>query len=131
MLLISIIALVIIAGAVFYMYKSSSSIDVVLENKDLTDDIEKVTASVSESIKQVEKMAAKIDEALASVPATPSKKVKAEIAKEEVPVVEVLPVVEVAPVVEAAPVAPVVDATPAVEAPKPAKKKRRYYPKKK
>ena len=35
------------------------------------------------------------------------------------------------PVVEAAPVAPVVEAAPAVETPKPAKKKRRYYPKKK
>lgn len=116
MLLISIIALVIIAGAVFYMYKSSKTVEVVLENKDLTDEIVEATASVSKSIKQVEKMAAKIDEALASVPATPSKKVKAEIAEEQAPVVEATPVVETAPV---------------VEAPKPAKKKRRYYPKKK
>jgi len=125
MLLISIIALVIIAGAVFYLHKSSTSIDVVLENQDLTDEIVEATASVSKSIKQVEKMAAKIDEALASAPEKPSKKVKAEIAKEEA---VVTPVVEAAPVVE---VAPVVESAPAVEAPKPAKKKRRYYPKKK
>jgi len=122
MLLISIIALVIIAGAVFYMYKSSEIVEVVLENKDLTDEIVEATASVSKSIEQVEKMAAKIDEALASVPATPSKKVKAEIAEEQAPVVEAAPVVEVTPVAEVAPV---------VETPKPAKKKRRYYPKKK
>ena len=94
MLLISIIALVIIAGAVFYMYKSSKTVEVVLENKDLTDEIVEATASVSASIKQVEKMAAKIDEALA--------------------VVET----EINPVTEAV-------------AAKPAKKKRRYYPKKK
>jgi len=122
MLLISIIALVIIAGAVFYMYKSSETVEVVLENKDLTDEIVEATASVSKSIEQVEKMAAKIDEALASVPATPSKKVKAEIAEEQAPVVEAAPVVEITPVAEVAPV---------VETPKPAKKKRRYYPKKK
>ena len=122
MLLISIIALVIIAGAVFYMYKSSETVEVVLENKDLTDEIVEATASVSKSIEQVEKMAAKIDEALASVPATPSKKVKAEIAEEQLPVVEAAPVVEVTPVAEV---------TPVVETPKPAKKKRRYYPKKK
>jgi hypothetical protein len=94
MLLISIIALVIIAGAVFYMYQSSKAVEVVLENKDLTDEIAEVTASMSKSIKKVEKMAAKIDEALA--------------------------------VVETG-------ATPVTEAvaAKPAKKKRRYYPKKK
>ena len=94
MLLISIIALVIIAGAVFYMYKSSKAVDVVLENKDLTDEIVESTASVSASIKQVEKMAAKIDETLAAVNE------------------------ETSPVTEAV-------------AAKPAKKKRRYYPKKK
>ena len=68
MLLISIIALVIIAGAVVYMYKSSKAVEVVLENKDLTDDIVEATASVTKSIKHVEKMAAKIDEVLASAP---------------------------------------------------------------
>jgi hypothetical protein len=94
MLLISIIALVIIAGAVFYMYQSSKTVEVVLENKDLTDEIVEATASVSASIKQVEKMAAKIDEAL-SVAET-----------------------EINPVTETV-------------AAKPAKKKRRYYPKKK
>lgn len=94
MLLISIIALVIIAGVVVYMYKSSAAVEVVLENKDLTDEVVEATASVAKSIKQVEKMAAKIDEALA--------------------VVET----EAAPVTEAT-------------AAKPAKKKRRYYPKKK
>jgi orotate phosphoribosyltransferase len=94
MLLISIIALVIIAGAVAYMYKSSKSIEVVLENKDLTDDVIKATASVAKSIKQVEKMSAKIDEVLAVVET------------EEAPVTEAI-------------------------AAKPAKKKRRYYPKKK
>jgi septal ring factor EnvC (AmiA/AmiB activator) len=94
MLLISIIALVIIAGAVFYMYKSSKAVEVVLENKDLTDEIVEATASVSKSIKQVEKMAAKIDETLAAVNE------------------------EISPVTEAVAV-------------KPAKKKRRYYPKKK
>ena len=94
MLLISIIALVILAGVVVYMYKSSKTVEVVLENKDLTDEIVEATASVSASIKQVEKMAAKIDEALA--------------------VVET----EINPVTEAV-------------AAKPAKKKRRYYPKKK
>lgn len=125
MLLISIIALVIIAGAVFYLHKSSKTIEVVLENKDLTDDVVEATASVAKSIKQVEKMAAKIDEALASAPEKPSKKVKEEIAEVE-PVVA--PVVEAAPVVE---VAPAVESAPVVEAPKPAKKKRRYYPKKK
>jgi hypothetical protein len=94
MLLISIIALVIIAGAVVYMYKSSAAVEVVLENKDLTDDIVEATASVAKSIKQVDKMAAKIDEVLAAVET------------------------EQAPVTEAI-------------AAKPAKKKRRYYPKKK
>jgi len=94
MLLISIIALVIIAGAVYYLYNSSKSVEVVLENKDLTDEIVEATASVSKSIKQVEKMAAKIDEVLA-------------IAE-----------TEINPVTEAV-------------AAKPAKKKRRYYPKKK
>jgi hypothetical protein len=94
MLLISIIALVIIAGVVFYMYQSSKAVEVVLENKDLTDEIAEVNASMSKSIKKVEKMAAKIDEALT--------------------VVET----EAPPVTEAV-------------AAKPAKKKRRYYPKKK
>jgi hypothetical protein len=94
MLLISIIALVIIAGAVYYLYNSSKSVEVVLENKDLTDEIVEATASVSASIKQVEKMAAKIDEVLA-------------VAETEInPVTEEIAV-------------------------KPAKKKRRYYPKKK
>ena len=94
MLLISIIALVIIAGAVVYMYNSCSAVEVVLENKDLTDDIVEATASVTKSIKQVEKMAAKIDEVLAVTET------------EEAPVTEAI-------------------------AAKPAKKKRRYYPKKK
>jgi len=94
MLLISIIALVIIAGAVYYLYNSSKSVEVVLENKDLTDEIVEATASVSASIKQVEKMAAKIDEALASA------ETEINLVTEEV-------------------------------AANPAKKKRRYYPKKK
>lgn len=94
MLLISIIALVIIAGAVFYMYNSSKTVEVVLENKDLTDDIIEATASVSKSIKQVEKMTSKIDEVL-TVVETEQALVTEEIAA------------------------------------KPAKKKRRYYPKKK
>jgi septal ring factor EnvC (AmiA/AmiB activator) len=94
MLLISIIVLVIIAGAVFYMYKSSKTVEVVFENKDLIDEIVEATASVSTSIKQVEKMTAKIDETLAAVN------------EETSPVTEVV-------------------------AAKPAKKKRRYYPKKK
>ena len=94
MLLISIIALVIIAGAVYYLYNSSKAVEVVLENKDLTDDIAEVTASVSKSIKQVEKMAAKIDEVLAVA------ETEINLVTEEVAV-------------------------------KPAKKKRRYYPKKK
>jgi hypothetical protein len=99
MLLISIIALVIIAGVVVYMYKSSAAVEVVLENKDLTDEVVEATASVAKSIKQVEKMAAKIDEVLAVV-------------ETEINPIEATPVTE-------------------ATAAKPAKKKRRYYPKKK
>ena len=130
MLLISIIALVIIAGAVFYMYKSSKAVEVVLENKDLTDEIVEATASVSKSIKQVEKMTAKINEALASVPEKSSKEVKEDVTPELI-VEETYEITEEEFQSEVAAGSTDVTSEEVGDSKPVRKKKRRYYPKKK
>jgi cytoskeletal protein RodZ len=127
-MLIAILVLLGLAGAIWY-FASKQTQTVTLSQEDIaasTPSFDETEAKLKEAQlaalkidKKLDKMTKKIDEALAAVPAP-------EVTTPKVEVVE-----EKAPVVEAAPVAPVVESAPVVEAPKPAKKKRRYYPKKK
>jgi peptidoglycan hydrolase CwlO-like protein len=138
---IAILVLLGIAGAIWYFARKQTQ-TVNLSHGDVTasnPSFEETEAKLKEAQlaalkidKKLDKMVEKIDEVLATTPVsevktdvveTPSKKVKAEIAKEE-------PVVAPTVINEAAP-APQITASPLVETPKPAKKKRRYYPKKK
>ena len=127
-MLIAILVLLGLAGAIWY-FASKQTQTVTLSQEDVaasTPSFDETEAKLKEAQqaalkidKKLDKMTKKIDEALAAVPAP-------EVTAPKVEVVE-----EKAPVVEVAPVALVVEAAPVVEAPKPAKKKRRYYPKKK
>jgi uncharacterized protein HemX len=127
-MLIAILVLLGIAGAIWYFARQQTQ-TVTLSQEDVAasapsfDETEAKLKEAQQAAlkidKKLDKMTKKIDEALAAVPAP-------EVTAPKVEVVE-----EKAPVVEVAPVALVVEAAPVVEAPKPAKKKRRYYPKKK
>jgi uncharacterized protein HemX len=127
-MLIAILVLLGLAGAIWY-FASKQTQTVTLSQEDVaasTPSFDETEAKLKEAQlaalkidKKLDKMTKKIDEVLATVPAP-------EVTSPKVEVVE-----EKTPVVEAAPVVPVVEAAPVVEAPKPAKKKRRYYPKKK
>ena len=127
-MLIAILVLLGLAGAIWY-FASKQTQTVTLSQEDVaasTPSFDETEAKLKEAQqaalkidKKLDKMTKKIDEVLATVP-TP------EVTAPKVEVIE-----EIAPIVESAPAAPVVEAAPTVEAPKPAKKKRRYYPKKK
>ena len=127
-MLIAILVLLGIAGAIWYFARQQTQ-TVTLSQEDVAasapsfDETEAKLKEAQQAAlkidKKLDKMTKKIDEVLATAPAP-------EVTTPKVEVIE-----EQTPVVEAAPVAPVVEAVPAVEAPKPAKKKRRYYPKKK
>jgi uncharacterized protein HemX len=127
-MLIAILVLLGIAGAIWYFARQQTQ-TVTLSQEDVAasapsfDETEAKLKEAQQAAlkidKKLDKMTKKIDEVLATAPAP-------EVTTPKVEVIE-----EQTPVVEAAPVAPVVEAAPAVEAPKPAKKKRRYYPKKK
>ena len=127
-MLIAILGLLGIAGAIWYFARQQTQ-TVTLSQEDVAasapsfDETEAKLKEAQQAAlkidKKLDKMTKKIDEVLATVPAP-------EVTAPKVEVVE-----EKAPVVEVAPVALVVEAAPVVEAPKPAKKKRRYYPKKK
>jgi cytoskeletal protein RodZ len=118
-MLIAILVLLGLAGAIWY-FASKQTQTVTLSQEDVaasTPSFDETEAKLKEAQqaalkidKKLDKMTKKIDEALAAVPAPEVTAPKVEITEEPVPVVEVAPV---------------------VEAPKPAKKKRRYYPKKK
>ena len=122
-MLIAILVLLGIAGAIWY-FASKQTQTVTLSQEDVVasqPSFDETEAKLKEAQlaalkidKKLDKMVKKIDEVLATAPEVPTQTI-----------------VEPTPVVEAAPVAPVVEAAPAVETPKPAKKKRRYYPKKK
>lgn len=132
---IAILVLLGLAGALWYFArKQTQTVTLSQEDVAASDPLIQVAKETNE---RLEKMSKKIDKTLAEAPELPSKKVKAEIAKEtptEAPAVineaTPTPAVTPSPVVEAAPKA-VETAAPVVEAPKPTKKKRRYYPKKK
>jgi uncharacterized protein HemX len=119
-MLIAILVLLGIAGAIWYFARQQTQ-TVTLSQEDVAasqpsfDETEaklkEAQLAALEIDKKLDKMVEKIDEALATAPELPTQTV-----------VEPTPVVE--EVVETAP-------APVVEAPKPAKKKRRYYPKKK
>ena len=125
---IAILVLLGIAGAIWYFARQQTQ-TVTLSQEDVAasaPSFDETEAKLKEAQlaalkidKKLDKMTKKIDEALAAVPAP-------EVTAPKVEVVE-----EKAPVVEATPAAQAVEVTPVVEAPKPAKKKRRYYPKKK
>ena len=127
-MLIAILVLLGIAGAIWYFARQQTQ-TVTLSQEDVaasTPSFDETEAKLKEAQqaalkidKKLDKMTKKIDEALASVPAPEVTAPRVEITEEPIPVVEVTPV------------APVVEAAPVVEVPKPAKKKRRYYPKKK
>jgi cytoskeletal protein RodZ len=127
-MLIAILVLLGLAGAIWY-FASKQTQTVTLSQEDVaasTPSFDETEAKLKEAQqaalkidKKLDKMTKKIDEALASVPAPEVTAPRVEITEEPIPVVEVTPV------------APVVEAAPVVEVPKPAKKKRRYYPKKK
>ena len=127
-MLIAILVLLGIAGAIWYFARQQTQ-TVTLSQEDVaasTPSFDETEAKLKEAQqaalkidKKLDKMTKKIDEVLATVP-TP------EVTALKVEVIE-----EIAPIVESAPAAPVVEAAPTVEAPKPVKKKRRYYPKKK
>jgi cytoskeletal protein RodZ len=127
-MLIAILVLLGLAGAIWYFARKQTQ-TVNLSHGDVTasnPSFEETEAKLKEAQqaalkidKKLDKMTKKIDDALAAVPAP-------EVTAPKVEVVE-----EKAPVVEAAPAAPAAEVAPVVEAPKPAKKKRRYYPKKK
>jgi cytoskeletal protein RodZ len=118
-MLIAILVLLGIAGAIWYFARQQTQ-TVNLSHGDVTasnPSFEETEAKLKEAQqaalkidKKLDKMTQKIDEALATAPAPEVTAPKVEITEESVPVVET---------------------APAVEAPKPAKKKRRYYPKKK
>ena len=125
---IAILVLLGIAGAIWYFARQQtqtvtlSQEDVAASNPSFDETEAKLKEAQQAALKidkKLDKMTKKIDEVLATAPAPEVTTPKVEIVEEQTPVVE------------AAPVAPVVEAAPAVEAPKPAKKKRRYYPKKK
>ena len=125
-MLIAILVLLGLAGAIWYFARKQTQ-TVTLSQEDVaasnpTIELEKATEVAKATNERLKKMSKKIDEALATAPAPEVKAPKVEVVEEQTPAVEEAPV---------APVAPVVEAAPAVEAPKPAKKKRRYYPKKK
>jgi uncharacterized protein HemX len=114
-MLIAILVLLGIAGAIWYFARQQSQ-TVTLSQEDVIasqpsfDETEaklkEAQLAALEIDKKLDKMVEKIDEVLATAPELPTQTV----------------VKETTPVIESAPV---------VEAPKPAKKKRRYYPKKK
>jgi uncharacterized protein HemX len=116
---IAILVLLGIAGAIWYFARQQTQ-TVNLSHGDVTasnPSFEETEAKLKEAQqaalkidKKLDKMTQKIDEALAAVPAPEVTAPKVEITEEPSPVVEVAPV---------------------VETPKPTKKKRRYYPKKK
>jgi hypothetical protein len=124
---IAILVLLGIAGAIWY-FASKQTQTVTLSQEDVSasnpsfDETEAKLKEAQQAAlkidKKLDKMTKKIDEVLATVPAPEVTAPKVEV-------------VEVAPIVEVAPVAPVIESAPVVEAPKPTKKKRRYYPKKK
>ena len=116
---IAILVLLGIAGAIWYFARQQtqtvtlSQEDVAASNPSFDETEAKLKEAQQAALKidkKLDKMTQKIDEALAAAPAPEVTAPKVEITEESVPVVE---------------------AVPAVEAPKPAKKKRRYYPKKK
>jgi cytoskeletal protein RodZ len=129
-MLIAILVLLGIAGAIWYFARQQTQ-TVTLSQEDVaasTPSFDETEAKLKEAQqaalkidKKLDKMTKKIDEALAAVPAPEVTAPKVEVVEEKAP----------EPVVEATPATPVVEAAPVVEAPKPAKKKRRYYPKKK
>lgn len=122
-MLIAILVLLGIAGAIWYFARQQTQ-TVTLSQEDVAasqPSFDETEAKLKEAQlaalkidKKLDKMVKKIDEALATAPELPTQ-----------PVVEPSPVVEEVVKTVPTPVAPV------VEAPKPAKKKRRYYPKKK
>jgi uncharacterized protein HemX len=125
---IAILVLLGIAGAIWYFARQQtqtvtlSQEDVAASNPSFDETEAKLKEAQLAALKidkKLDKMTKKIDEVLATAPTPEVTTPKVEIVEEQTPVVEV------------APVAPVVEAAPAVEVPKPAKKKRRYYPKKK
>jgi cytoskeletal protein RodZ len=127
-MLIAILVLLGIAGAIWYFARQQAQTfnlshgDVTASNPSFEETEAKLKEAQLAALKidkKLDKMTQKIDEALASVPAPEVTSPKVEIIEEEIAAVEETPVV------------PVVEAAPVVEAPKPAKKKRRYYPKKK
>jgi cytoskeletal protein RodZ len=130
-MLIAILVLLGIAGAIWYFARQQSQ-TVTLSQEDVVasqPSFDETEAKLKEAQlaalkidKKLDKMTKKIDEVLATAPEVPTQTVV-----EPTPVVE--EVIETTPTL----VAPVVEApaSPVVEAPKPAKKKRRYYPKKK
>lgn len=124
-MLIAILVLLGIAGTIWYFARQQTQTvtlsqgDIAASNPSFEESeakLKEAQLAALEINSRLEKMTEKIDEALAAAPELSSQ-----------PVVEPTPAVEEAPVIKAA---PVVEA-PVVEAPKPAKKKRRYYPKKK
>jgi cytoskeletal protein RodZ len=125
---IAILVLLGIAGAIWYFARQQTQ-TVNLSHRDVTASnpsfeeseakLKQAQQAALEVNSRLEKMTQKIDEVLAAAPAPEVTSPKVEAIEEETPVVE------------EAPVAPVVEAAPVVESPKPAKKKRRYYPKKK
>jgi uncharacterized protein HemX len=127
-MLIAILVLLGIAGAIWYFARQQTQ-TVTLSQEDVaasTPSFDETEAKLKEAQqaalkidKKLDKMTQKIDEALAAVPAPEVTAPKVEITEESTLVID------------DAPVAPVVKAAPVTEAPKPAKKKRRYYPKKK
>jgi len=125
---IAILVLLGIAGAIWYFARQQTQ-TVTLSQEDVAasapsfDETEAKLKEAQQAAlkidKKLDKMTKKIDEALAAVPAPEVTSPKVEVTEEPTPLVDEAPVV------------PVVEAAPVVEAPKPAKKKRRYYPKKK
>lgn len=130
---IAILVLLGLAGAIWYFARKQTQ-TVTLSQEDVvaSDPLIQVAKETNE---RLEKMSKKIDKALAEAPELPSKKVKAEVAPE--PVVDLIPVVEtptpelVKDVEEIITKTVVETPVQVSEVPKPAKKKRRYYPKKK
>ncbi len=126
---IAILVLLGIAGAIWYFARKQQTQTVNLSHGDVTASdpsfeeseakLKQAQQAALEVNSRLEKMTQKIDEVLAAAPAPEVTSPKVEVIEEEVPTVEETPAV------------PVVEAAPVVEAPKPAKKKRRYYPKKK
>jgi hypothetical protein len=114
-MLIAILVLLGIAGAIWY-FASKQTHTPSLTAEDL--------AEINRRIERDAELAAASVEITSSISSPSVEQINAVLA--EVPVVETLATPVVEPVV-----VPVVETAPVIEAPKPAKKKRRYYPKKK